>query len=356
MKIVAVLTFNDVLTSAGLDPSTVRLARHRDPDAREQSIYSAWKTEPELVEKYQAIQNRRVWKIGEFVASFVVTPSPGNETLFIGLYKVESVCTCGAGELEPLTGKDVSGFDRFEMARDDRLDEYKGRLSVEWGPGARTWVQRASAQSKPIRAIRDQEEPPFPPVSQFCTDVDEVPGLPPSWQARLASIKGIYLLVDEKTGEQYVGSAKGEDSFLGRFMDYARTGHGGNAELRSRPGAKYRASILEVVDQQLPDHKIETIESWWKAKLMTREYGLNRNLVESLQSSPDFPAQLSHTPIRGTTRWQVGSRNAVFAKAIGFGQFSAGHLSWARAGPDGSCRRLRVRQGSPGLPGPGAPH
>jgi hypothetical protein len=172
------------------------------------------------------------------VASFVVTPPPAAETLFVGLYKVESVSTCEAGATDPITGNDVSGCDRFEMTRDNRLDEYKGRLSIEWGPGARRWAQRASARPKPIRAIRDQEEPHFPPVSEFCVDVAEVPALPTSWQARLAGIKGIYLLVDQRTGEQYVGSAKGEDSFLGRFMAYARTGDGGNVELRNRPGAR----------------------------------------------------------------------------------------------------------------------
>jgi hypothetical protein len=274
---ITVLTFNDVLAAADLDPRTVRLARHLDHRSRLRSIYAVWRTEPDLFEAYQAVQKARVWYVGDFVASFVVTPSPATETLFIGLYKVESVSTCEAGATDPITGKDVSGYDKFEMMHDNRLDEYKGRLSIEWGPGARRWAQRASAQPKPIRAIRDHEEPPFPPVSEFCVDVVEVPALPTSWQARLAAIKGIYLLVDQRTGEQYVGSAKGEDSFLGRFMAYARTGDGGNVELRNRPGARYKASILEVVDQQLPDHKIETIEGWWKTKLMTRKYGLNRN-------------------------------------------------------------------------------
>ena len=36
-------------------------------------------------------------------------------------------------------------------------------------------------------------------------------------------------------------------------------------------------SLLEVVDLSLPDQRIEEIEAIWKAKLMTREYGLNRN-------------------------------------------------------------------------------
>jgi hypothetical protein len=216
---ITVLTFNDVLASAELDPRTVRLARHLDRRSRLRSIYAVWKTEPDLFEAYQAIQKARVWYVGDFVASFVVTPPPAAETLFVCLYKVESVSTCEAGATDPITGNDVSGCDRFAMTRDNRLDEYKGRLSIEWGPGARTWAQRASAQPKPIRAIRDQEEPPFPPVSEFCVDVAEVPALPTSWQARLAAIKGIYLLVDQRTGEQYVGSAKGEDSLpQGRQM------------------------------------------------------------------------------------------------------------------------------------------
>jgi hypothetical protein len=270
------LTFNDVLVSVGLDPRAVRLARHQDHRLQERSIYAAWKVDPAQVEEYQAIQDKRRFEVDGFVASFVVTPPPESETLFIGLYKVDAVRACEPGTIEPFTGLDVTGLNCYALTRDIRLDEYKGRLAIDWGPGTRQWVQRASAQPKPICAIRDRPDPPFPPVSEFHVYVSEVPALPRSWQARLANMKGIYVLVDVATGEQYVGSAKGEQSLLGRFMDYARTGHGGNVELRKRLGARYQVSILEVVDQQLPDHKIETIESWWKTKLMTREHGLNR--------------------------------------------------------------------------------
>ena len=52
------ITFNDVLRSAGVDPSVVRLARHQDTRARGRSIYAIWKSPdgPEPVEQYQAIQ------------------------------------------------------------------------------------------------------------------------------------------------------------------------------------------------------------------------------------------------------------------------------------------------------------
>lgn len=97
---------------------------------------------PRRVEEYQSIQARDVFSVGEFVASFVVTPPPRKETLFIGLYKVGSAATCEAGTIEPMTGIDATGFYEYEMAHDDRLDEYKDRLSVDWGASTRTWVKR----------------------------------------------------------------------------------------------------------------------------------------------------------------------------------------------------------------------
>jgi len=60
-------------------------------------------------------------------------------------------------------------------------------------------------------------------------------------------------------------------------MEYASNGHGGNVELRVRRGARYRVSLLEVVDMSLPDQRIEALEAVWKRKLMSREFGLNRN-------------------------------------------------------------------------------
>jgi hypothetical protein len=262
-----------------VDPATVHLARHQDARAPGRSIYAIWKSPggQKLVEAYQEIQAHDRFDVGGFVASFVVTPPPRNETLFIGLYQVLSLGTCEAGTREPLTEIDATGLHHYAMAYDNRLDEYKDRLTVDWGPGTRSWVQRASRQPKPIRAIRDEHDPPFPGFSRFCENVHDLLGIYPSWQERLREVKGIYILVDKKTGEQYVGSAKGEESLWGRFADYARTGHGGNTELKNRKDAQYQTGVLQVVDLALPDHSIEEIESWWKRKLMTREHGLNRN-------------------------------------------------------------------------------
>ena len=54
----------------------------------------------------------------------------------------------------------------------------------------------------------------------------------PSWQTALGNQKGVYLLIDSKTGKQYVGSAYGQDMLLGRWEQYIKTSHGGNKELK----------------------------------------------------------------------------------------------------------------------------
>jgi hypothetical protein len=274
-----VITFNDVLRSEGIDPTGVRLVRHQDAARREPTIYAAWRSTNgrHLVEEYQRIQSRNVFRVGDVIASFVVTPRPRSETLFVGIYRVTALAKCEPGARDPIYADDVAGMNRYDLTYDTRLASYEERLSIEWGPGTRAWVQRAARQPKSIRALKDQDDPPFPGFSQFCVDVDQVPGLYSSWQQRLREVKGIYLLVDKDTGDQYIGSAKGEESLLARFMAYAQTGHGGNVELRRRKGARYQVGVLEVVNLALPDRRIEQIEASWKHKLLTREFGLNKN-------------------------------------------------------------------------------
>lgn len=61
-------------------------------------------------------------------------------------------------------------------------------------------------------------------------------------------------------------------------MDYATDGHGGNLALKeaSKMGRRtYQVSVLEVVDENTPDETIEQTESYWKSKLLSREFGLN---------------------------------------------------------------------------------
>jgi hypothetical protein len=169
----------------------------------------------------------------------------------------------------------------FETVLRDDFDHYRGRLVIDWGllGGERAWVQRADKQDKYIAEIRRRiEEPSFPGFAKLQLSLAKVETIPFAWSQVLRNARGIYVLVHRESGQQYVGSAYGDDGFFGRWKSYS-DGHGGNVamkELRAKADA-FDASILEVVGTDVSDEQIFDRESLWKSKLGTRVKGLNRN-------------------------------------------------------------------------------
>jgi len=151
-------------------------------------------------------------------------------------------------------------------------------LLIEWGLGARAWVQRADRQDKPIKELRGSfKEPEFPGFLNFVEPLSRLSTVPKGWIDTLRSSRGIYLLTCPRTKEQYVGSATGERGFWGRWLNYLDTGHGGNVVLKSREPSDYQVSILEVAGSSATEPEILQREAHWKIKLQTRQMGLNGN-------------------------------------------------------------------------------
>lgn len=105
-----------------------------------------------------------------------------------------------------------------------------------------------------------------------------------SWKSALSNVKGIYLIMDELTGKQYVGSAYGDECIWQRWSEYAKNGHGGNIELKEllrENGEDYKYnfkySVLEICNMSLGNEYIISRENHWKEVLMTRRFGLNKN-------------------------------------------------------------------------------
>ncbi len=273
-----VLTFNDLLALEGIDTTQVRLVRHQDNRLRPGRLYEAWRNDRGAFDDYQSVQSKNRFPVGDLLASFVVTEA--RKTVFVGLYRVAGVDTLPLGSVDVLVRHDTSGHFKYDLQLIEELADYRDRAVIDWGAGVRTWVQRAASQSKPVIEIAEQYEPRFPGFREFVRPVDDVPTLPNGWQQVLRSVKGVYLLVDVESGHQYVGSAKGADSLMGRWISYADGGDGGDVGLKSvaRNGRRnYQVSVLEVVDENTPDDTIEQIESYWKNKLLSRQFGLNRN-------------------------------------------------------------------------------
>ena len=98
----------------------------------------------------------------------------------------------------------------------------------------------------------------------------------------LSSVAGVYLIVDGKTGKQYVGSASGEGGILSRWAQYAATkGHGGNKQLKDLIDSDadyardFSFTVLRTLPRTLTQAEIVQCESLSKRKLGSRAFGLN---------------------------------------------------------------------------------
>lgn len=269
--------FNALLRDENIDPAKVRLVRHQDTRSPGRpSPYQLWLAADGRLEIYQQIQRRLVFGDARSVASFVATPL--NETLFIGLYQIKGVGPAAVDLIDPISNVNVGGFNFYNLALSTSLAAYRGRLVVDWGPGYRSWVQRAHKQDKPVVEIhRSVGEPPFPGFLDFRERLSNLTGVPASWRMALSAVSGIYLLVNPDTGKQYVGSAQGVGGFWGRWEQYVASGHGGNRRMQDIPTADYQVSVIEVASSSTSSDLLAKMETRWKQKLLSRKFGLNAN-------------------------------------------------------------------------------
>jgi hypothetical protein len=117
----------------------------------------------------------------------------------------------------------------------------------------------------------------MPPWNELSLTWSELTLLPSKWRAALAEWRGIYFILDASDGKGYVGSAYGRANILGRWVGYAKSGHGGNALLRARDCRNLRFSILQRVSPDMPADDVIRLEDVWKSRLHTRAFGMNDN-------------------------------------------------------------------------------
>lgn len=273
------LTFNLLLRSAGLDPAHVRLLRHGTDRHGSRTPHALLRRDAAAFERYQSTQKRaqRAYFDSPYWASFV--SDAFGQVVFIGLYRVNAVGPVPDGWSHALNDEPLlpEQTDLYQLERLPELDSCRHRLIVDW-PGSLAWRQIAENRDKAVLELRrDAVDPPFPGYTAFVGQLQDVDDLPLLWQAALAQAKGVYLLCAPDTHEQYVGSATGNDGFIGRWRSYASDGDGGNVRLRSRDLGAYRVSILQVAGSADDRDAVLAMETLWKRKLQSREMGLNAN-------------------------------------------------------------------------------
>ena len=277
-------TFSDLLGKAGIDPAKTKLIRHS---------FSSWHFREcfnrGLVKEYTAEQRQGFSKGYDYWAVF--TSDKGSLSRFYTLYKVNGSVPNTPDlmpENWPIAGSFQGTGAYFNLERLDVLKQYEGRLIIDWGKATRMWHQKGTTE-KPVVAIQAEAKRQFPGYQNMILSFDQLEEVVQNsieyelWQTALASVYAVYLIVDTKSGKQYVGSAYGKDGLLGRWRCYVETYHGGNKLMVDLISAKpeqykhFQFSILQLLEKTATADEVIQTESLWKKKLQTIAFGMNDN-------------------------------------------------------------------------------
>jgi hypothetical protein len=291
------LTLNDLLHLSGISQNDVLVFRHKpyEPDLNRVFDWIVGERR-DLFDCYQSNHGSRTESAlsrAKHLASFV-RHTPGT-ALFAGFYDVASSrllspAACLERPLhQELMALGMSGYkaieDRarileFDLKLTDWRADWIGKLVIRWPGLERSWYRWADRNSFEIESIAPENlfARAMPSWDQLCLNWNQLAVLPASWRAQLRNWRGIYLIIDQSDGRQYVGSACGSENMLQRWLEYSRTGHGGNVLLKQRNPADFRFSILQMTAHDLPETVVVQLEQSWKNRLRTRSpNGLNEN-------------------------------------------------------------------------------
>lgn len=291
------ILLNRLWAEDGINLSRLVVFRHRPWEPALNKVFDWLVAERrDLFDCYQSTHAQRTEAAlmkATHVASFIrYRPK---QALFVGLYEIvdrteraaeecvarplhQELMSLGMGGFKATEGRESAI--EFTMRDTGWHSDWSQRLVIDWPGLERSWYRWADRNSFPIAAIT--EEPMLvsrmPDWHNLTLDWTQLEFLPSRWRAALAEWRGIYLIIDQSDGRQYVGSAYGRENILQRWREYSRTGHGGNKHLRVRDPKHFRFSILQRVSPDAPDADVIEIEQSWKSRLRTRHPdGLNEN-------------------------------------------------------------------------------
>jgi len=234
--------------------------------------------------KFEWYQNGQSWDVfgkAQYIISFIAERH--NYAKFVGVWKVLSK-----------RRKTRKNF-RYRTKKLTGFNDLAERLIIKWGDGAgsgaRSWAQwlhskgnKEISEILPVNYVMD-----FHGFYDFILTYDKLyrminhPEANREWHRMLSSISGIYIILDAKSGKQYIGSAYGKGGIWSRWKGYMKNPSGGNKEikklLRKHPGRykSFKYSILRVLEPEITKDKVLEHESLMKEKLESRIHGLNKN-------------------------------------------------------------------------------
>ncbi|MCQ9162954.1 GIY-YIG nuclease family protein [Arthrobacter sp. STN4] len=271
------LTFGDIVEASGVDPREILLLRHT---YNADGLAGPADLTPEKIHesvRWQGVRNKVGKTPPKYWLNFVA--AGGRRSRFLFAYE-------NNGEIKDMRTADMRCFD---LRPSPFLSDLEGRLVVEWSKDAVNWAKPAlDCGGFLVTEVADARPEPFPGFDGLVLPFIELLAVMEDsrygrWRQALSSVQGIYLIADTKTGQLYVGKADGAERMLGRWSQYAKTGHGGNVGLRDLDKLDpthrqhFQFSILRVFDPGASMAEVDAAESHYKRILLTRQFGLNRN-------------------------------------------------------------------------------
>ena len=254
------------------DDRSVKVLRHKD----------SWRDLWELRKagRFGHYQNGQSWDVfgsARYIISFIAERN--RYAKFVGVWEVISKHK-----------KKTKGF-LYRTKELPGFKELEGRLIVRWGEGTRSWAQWLHRQGNKdvVELLPPNYVMDFPGYYNFTLSYDQLktmvknPDSNREWQRMLSSVSGVYVLLDQRTGKQYVGSAYGTGGIWARWKNYVNTPSGGNLllkQLLAKSPSRYKQfqfSVLRVLEPSATKDEVIDQEVLTKKKLGSRAFGLNSN-------------------------------------------------------------------------------
>jgi hypothetical protein len=276
----------DILKVFGFDDQLkTKIVRHQD------SRYDV----PTMIREgwfdvYQSLQARPVFSGCDQIVSFV--GDGGTRARFLGVYRVLKESTALPTHVPhkcPYSEWRTSSNYFYRLEYEPQYEDLVGRVVIDWGAGALQWAQHL--RNKPVIEVfpKGRTLEPFSDYLDFTLSHGELkdlfsqPTAHRDWQSSLSAVAGVYLILAEHTGDQYIGSAYGAYGIWGRWQQYASNGHGSNVMLRhlvendERYPGSFRYSVLQVLPKSTKPAEVIRWENQYKMKFGSRAIGLNQS-------------------------------------------------------------------------------
>ncbi|MDE6484676.1 MAG: GIY-YIG nuclease family protein [Duncaniella sp.] len=242
------------------------------------SLYELYQYHRDLFHKYQSEQTKGRFDGIKYMVVFL--GEKGTTARFLGIYKI--------------TGRQPSSIrneeEVLELTYMPEFGPLEEKVIIDWGKSTVSWHQYFTQKKEVIRIDEGMSKADGTPIFKNYYDVilnhkqlQQVLN-DPEWESKLKAVNCIYLISDKSNGKKYIGSTYGSQRIFGRWSEYAQTGHGGNVMLEElinldpqHHAKNFQWSILETLPSNITDTEAIDHENNWKRKLLTREFGYNKN-------------------------------------------------------------------------------